>query len=356
MKRITSSLILLVALFAGAAFAAEDWRGQNRLAGLITDANGKPVKGAVVALRTQKGSNGGPDVKADDNGKWAVLGLGSGGWNLDVSAPGFQTKQLSVSISEGQRLPPMKIALDAAAPAQAAESAPAGEAPQQEVKIGGVAVAQDIADAVEAGNKALGEKNFKDAVANYEKAYPTLSTNMPLKQALARAYYGAGELKKAIVLMDELYKADPSNVANALLYADLLLEDGQLDKGKDVVEKLPADALKDPTALINIGILMLNKKQPSAARDYFSKAIVIDGNRAETYYYRGLSEVQMSKMNEAKADLEKTVALAGPAAAATDEYIETTCKKESDVTTCRSSLVQTRTLAADANELLKSIK
>jgi tetratricopeptide (TPR) repeat protein len=305
-------LILLAVLCAGAAFAAEDWRGQNRLAGTITDTNGKPVKGAVVALRLQKGGNGGPDVKADDNGKWAVLGLGAGTWNLDVSAPGYQTKQLSLSLSEGQRLPPMKVALDPAAQAQPASdsSTPSAETTQQEVKIGGVAVTQDIADAVEAGNKALGEKDFKGAVAAYEKAYPTLSSNLPLKQALARAYYGAGELKKAIVLMDELYKGDPSNVANALLYADLLLEDGQLDKGKEIVEKLPAEELKDPTALINIGILMLNKKQPSAARDYFTKAIGIDGNRAETYYYRGLAEVQMNKMKDAKADLEKTVSLA----------------------------------------------
>lgn len=296
-------------MFAGAAFASEDWRGQNRLAGVILDANGKPVKGATVAMRIQKGSNGGPDIKADDNGKWAVLGLGPGNWNLDVSAPGFVTKQLSIGLSEGQRLPPMKITLEPAAQAQPAAGAPsAGEAPVQEVKIGGVAVSQDIADAVEAGNKALGEKNFKEAVSNYEKAYPTLSSNMPLKQALARAYYGAGELKKAIVLMDELYKADPTNMQNALLYADLLLEDGQLDKGKDVVEKLPADALKDPTALINIGILMLNKKQPSAARDYFTKAIAIEAS-ASTYYYRGLAQVQMNKLKEAKADLEKAVSL-----------------------------------------------
>ena len=316
LKRLATSLILLAVLCAGAALAAEDWRGQNRLAGTITDAKtGNPVKGAVVALRIQKGSNSGPDAKADDHGKWAVLGLGPGNWNLDISAPGYQTKQLSVAISEGQRLPPMKIALEAVQ-VQPAETAAPAEEPQQEVKIGGVAVSQDIADAVEAGNKALGEKNFKEAVANYEKAYPTLSANLPLKQALARAYYGAGDLKKAVVLMDEMYKADPTNVTNAMLYAELLLEDGQLDKGKEIVERLPADALKDPTALINIGILMLNKKQPAAARDYFTKAIAIDGSRAETYYYRGLSEVQLNKMKDAKADLEKTVSLAPDSAEA----------------------------------------
>lgn len=320
MKRATS-LLFLIALITASAFASEDWRGTNRVSGSVVDAAGKPVKGAVLAFRIQKGSNGGPDVKADDNGKWAVLGLGAGSWNIDVTAPGFQTKQLSVNFSEGQRLPPMKITVD---PAPQAQPATAGEPAQEEVKIGGVAVTKDIADAVDAGNKALADKNFKEAVSQYEKAYPTLSANLALKQALARAYYGDNQLKKAVPLMEELYKADPTNVPNAMLYADLLLEDGQLDAGKSVIDKLPADALKDPTAVINVGILMLNKKQPAAARDYFSKAIAIDGTRADSYYYRGLSEVQLNKLKEAKADFEKTLAISpdGPEAKEAKEILK----------------------------------
>jgi tetratricopeptide (TPR) repeat protein len=95
-----------------------------------------------------------------------------------------------------------------------------------------------------------------------------------------------------------------------MLLAQLLLEDGQLDRGREIIEKLPAGTLTDPTALVNIGILLLNKKQPAAAYDYFSKAIAIDANRAESYYFRGLAAIQTSRMKEARADLQKVVALA----------------------------------------------
>jgi tetratricopeptide (TPR) repeat protein len=67
---------------------------------------------------------------------------------------------------------------------------------------------QDLDDAVETRNNFQAGKH-KEAVTEYEKAYPTLSGHVTLKFALALAYYGAGKLKKAIVLLDEAYKPIP---------------------------------------------------------------------------------------------------------------------------------------------------
>jgi len=287
--------------------ASEDWRGNNRLSGYVVDkATGKPVPNAKVSLRIQRGGKGGPDVIADANGKWAVLGMNSGMWNVDVEAPGYVVRQVNVPVSEGQRVPPMKIEIE---PAVVAAAAPAEAAPVEEVKIGGQVVSKDIADAVEAGNAALTAKNYTEAVTSYEKATTALPTFMPIRFALARAYYGAGDLKKAVSTMAEVYTADPSNARNAMLYANMLLEDGQLDKGKAIVDKLPA-ADVDPTALTNIGIVLMNKKQPAAARDYFTRVIEASPKDADGYYYRGLATIQAGKAKEAKADLQKVIELA----------------------------------------------
>jgi thioredoxin-like negative regulator of GroEL len=301
---------LAIALISAASMlaASEDWRGSNRLAGYIVDKNtGKPVPNAKVMLRIQKGGQGGPDVTADANGKWAVLGMSSGSWNLDVEAPGYIIRQIGgLQVREGQRVPPMKIEMDPAvvAPAAAAEAAPA-----EEVKIGGQVVSKDIADAVEAANAAVNAKNYKDAIPAYEKASAAMPAFMPIRFALARAYYGAGDLKKAVAAMSDVYNAEPANGRNALLYANMLLEDGQLEKGKAIVDKLPADAV-DATALTNIGIVLMNKKQPAAARDYFTKVIDANPKDAEGYYYRGLATIQAGKAKEAKADLLKVIELA----------------------------------------------
>ncbi len=288
--------------------ASEDWRGNNRLAGFVVDkTTGKPVPNAKVSLRIQKGGKGGPDAAADANGKWAVLGLSSGMWNVDVEAPGYAVRQIGdVHVSEGQRVPPMKIEME---PAVVTPAAAPEAAATEEVKIGGQVVSKDIADAVEAGNSALGAKNYKDAIAAYEKVSAAMPAFMPIRFALARAYYGAGDLKKAVAAMGEVYTADPANARNAMLYANMLLEDGQLEKGKGIVDKLPADAV-DATALTNIGIVLMNKKQPAAAREYFTKVIETSPKDADGYYYRGLATIQMGKTKEARPDLEKVIELA----------------------------------------------
>jgi Flp pilus assembly protein TadD len=319
MKKVLS--ILAVAMLAVSAFAAEDWRGNNRLAGYVVDKNtGKPVAGAKLKLRSTKGSQGGPDIAADSNGKWAVLGLGAGGWNIDIEAPGYDLRQVSTGLNEGQRLPPMKIEMEpTAAPQPVAPVEPAHE----EVKIGGVAVSKDIADAVETGNKLLGEQKYKEAIEQYEKAYPTLSSNISLKFALARAYYGAGQIKKAVVLLDEAYKADPTNTQAAVLLANMLLEDGQLEKGKQLIDSLPPASL-NIDSLLNTGIALMNKKQPTAATEYFTKAISLDASRYEGYYYRGLAKIQAGKTKQAKPDLEKVIQLAPDSNEAKDakEYLK----------------------------------
>lgn len=307
MKRLIA-IVAVAMLVAGASLASEDWRGNNRLVGLVVDKNtGAPVKGATVKLR--KGDRGGPDLKTDNNGKWAVLGIASGAWNVDIEAPGYITTQGTVSFIEGERLPPRKVELEPRPVQEATPAVAPAEPVQEEVKIGGQTVSKDIAAAVEAGNAAITEKNFKEAVSNYEKASAALPQFMPIRFALARAYYGAGDLKKAVSTMGDVYNADPANSQNALLYANMLLEDGQLDKGKEIVDKLPADPA-NVTALTNIGIVLMNKKQPGSARAYFTKVIESNPKNAEGYYYRGLASLQMGKAKEAKPDLEKVVELA----------------------------------------------
>jgi tetratricopeptide (TPR) repeat protein len=300
-------MLIIAVLTATAMFASEDWRGDNRLSGYLVDkTTGKPVAGAKLKLRILRGAQGGPDIAADNNGKWAVLGIGAGNWNIDIQAPGYEVRQIGpVSLAEGQRLPPIKIEMEPAVVQQTATAEPAHE----EVRIGGVAVSKDIADAIGAGNDLLGQRNYKEAIEQYEKAYPTLSSNLSLKLALARAYYGAGQVKKAIVLLDEAFKADPTNMQAAVLLGNLLLEDGQLEAGKKIIDSLPAGTL-DMNSLLNTGIALMNKKQPAAAIEYFNRAITLDATRYEGYYYRGLGLIQAGKAKQAKPDLEKVIQLA----------------------------------------------
>jgi len=300
-------LALCIALLATLGASAQAWKGMGRLQGTVVDANGKPVQGAKVVLLSVR-DNGGPTVTTDAKGKWAALGLGTGKWNIDVQAEGFKLKQTSIDVSELSRIPPMKIELEPLPPPEP----PKEEAPAQEsIQVGGVEISPEIAQAIETGNTALREKKWNEAAAAYEKALAVLTTNTSLKFALSRAYYGAGQLDKAIARLQEVYAADTGNVTAATLLGDMLLEAGKVDEASKVLNALPAGAVTDVNTLINFGIRLMNQNKSDLALKYLNDAVGLAPDVAAAYYYRGLAYLQLKKMAEAKADLKKVVEM-GP--------------------------------------------
>ncbi|HXG57522.1 MAG TPA: tetratricopeptide repeat protein [Thermoanaerobaculia bacterium] len=309
MRRILAVFVML--LVASAAMAQV--RGKGRLQGVVTDkATGNPIAGATVTLSVPGGATQPIVVKTNQKGRWAALGLTSGVWNIDIAAQGFVTSQGTVQVSEIQMGPTIETKLDAEVKQEVAPPAP--DSP---------AVPQEAVAAIRAGEDFMKGEQYKEAVAEFEKALPMVPTDTPelqtlqrqLQQVLSQAYYKAGELKKAIGMLEKVTAVDPFSSYQPqpgvqLLLVNLYLEDGQLEKAKALLEKIPEASITDPTVYINMGILFFNKKAPADAVTYHSKAIAIDPKSAEAYYYRGLALMQVKKNKEAKADFEKVLELA----------------------------------------------
>jgi len=293
-----TAVLVLAFVLAGAALAQV--RGKGRLQGIVTDAeSAKPVDGATVTLSPADGNTQPIIVKTNAKGRWSALGLTNGQWNVDIDAKGYATSRGTVNVSELQMLPAIATKLQAEAPV---EEAPA--AVQTSV------VPQEIVDAVNLGQEYFKIGKYAEAAAEFEKALPALPDNMSLKQFAAQAYYKAGDLPKAIALLEAVAASPATNDGVVLLLTNLYLENNQLDEAKARLATVPADSIKDPTVYLNIGILFLNKSNPSEALTYLTKAVALDANRAELFYYRGLANVQLKNNKDAKADFEKVLALA----------------------------------------------
>jgi tetratricopeptide (TPR) repeat protein len=204
-----------------------------------------------------------------------------------------------VNVSEVQTVPAIKTELNRVVVEEV--PAPVETAPS---------VPQEIVDAVNRGQELMAAEQYKEAVVEFEKALPALPDNMSLKQITAQAYYKAGELKKAIELLEVVTAAPETSAGVRLLLINLYLENSQLDEAKASLAKLPADAAVDATVFMNIGILFLNKNNPGEAASVLTKAVDMDVTRADILYYRGLANLQLKKNKEAKADFEKVLALA----------------------------------------------
>lgn len=345
--RRTIALTSAVLLMFLAVAANAQLRGTGRLQGNVTDKNSdKPVPGATVTISLPNGHTQPIVSKTDSRGHWAAIGMTSGVWNIDISAPGYVTSRGTANVSEVGATPAISTQLEPQAVQQAAP-APAAvpnvpSVPKEAVdaikegetllkaKAGDLITTSqtDIAGTATAVSHTVTadelKQNAQRAVADFEKALPMVPGDTPelrdvqhqVLNILAQAYYKAGDVKNAIATLEKLDVADPMpatpdpmHLTREVLLVNLYLENGQLEQGRSVLEKLPSTAISDPTAYLNIGILFLNKKNPADAITYFSKAITMDPKRADSYYFRGLAEVQSKKFKEAKADFEQVLAL-----------------------------------------------
>lgn len=290
-----------------AAAQPQDWRGKARVDGWVKDKDGRPIADAAVEVSREKG--GGTAVKTNKSGYWAILGLSGGAWNVDVSAAGYQTRKVKVSLSEVSRIPPMEIALE--------KAAPVAPAPVKDVRA-------EVTAAVEQGNRLLGEKKFAEARAEYEKALAVVPESAALWKGIAQTYHGEGNKAKTEESLRKVVQFDPSDTDSKILLADILIEQGKVDEGKAILDGFPEGAIKDPAVYTNLAIVFMNQKRPDDARSYMTKAIAVDPTLAESYYYRGLANIQARRSAEAKADFLKYLELApaGPDAKEVKEMLQ----------------------------------
>lgn len=325
-----SILFLFVVLLIVATSAFAQGGSTGRAAGVVTDEDGKPIQGAKVILSSEK--SGTKTMTTDKNGKWAAVGLIGGTWNIDIEAEGFQTERGTMQISELQRVPPQKTTMVRIQVKTVTEETVTQKPGIPQEAVDAINTAQAMLDEVEGRvlpTEELTEERKKvlwtGAISNFDKALELIpddadnaKTRIQIVQVLAQAHYKSGNLDKAIEMLKKVIAANPENTGVQMLLANLLLENGRLDEGKTVLANIPPGVMTEPTAYINVGILLMNKAQLKDAYVYLNKAVELDPNRGESYYYRGLNLVQQQKLKEAKADLEKVVALAPQSSEAKD--------------------------------------
>jgi len=97
--------VLLATFLSSAAFAQS-----ARAMGTVKDTSGRPIKGATVRAVNRDASPSQITSTTDDKGRWAMIGLRTGPWQLTVEAPGFTPVQATAPVRVAAT-PPMGFAL-----------------------------------------------------------------------------------------------------------------------------------------------------------------------------------------------------------------------------------------------------
>ena len=106
--RVACVALAVAVLTAPAVFGQA--RGLGAINGTISAEEGGTIAGAQVKVLLSNGDA--LEGKSDDNGKWNVMGLGKGEFQVEFTKDGFMTKRVKLVIEkETLRSEPIKIAL-----------------------------------------------------------------------------------------------------------------------------------------------------------------------------------------------------------------------------------------------------
>ncbi len=99
-------LLFLLLLVPSLLFA----QGITQLSGTVVDTSGAVIAGATVQLRSANGTVQ-KTTQSDTNGSFIISGLSAGNYQLVVSNPNFETKEIPVTIGTTKAPAPLRISL-----------------------------------------------------------------------------------------------------------------------------------------------------------------------------------------------------------------------------------------------------
>jgi len=262
---------------------SQSYKGEGRLRGTVTDTEGNPQEGVTVKLFSLK-ANSGFEIKSDEKGEWKANWIRSGLWHIDFMKIGYESKKISIRISELGKNPSLEIKLK---------------------KIEGVAMTEIIVEDLEKANQFYDEEKYEQAIAAYEKILMDYPEAFIINKNIGNTYFALKDYEKAIEFYKKVMEKQEDNSNMLILIGNAYINKRDNEKALDWYSKVNAGDIEDVIALYNIGVLFFNSGRYEKAIAYLNRAVKIDEEFSDGYYQLGMSHLASGQSQEAVEFLKK---------------------------------------------------
>jgi tetratricopeptide (TPR) repeat protein len=161
---------------------------------------------------------------------------------------------------------------------------------QAYLSTGNLPAAQAVADEVGAnqaeavaanqirGAVAAARKDFDNSIASFKKAYELAPTEVQPIAALVRSYLLANKPREALSFVESVVAASPDNTPAHMLHAELLMQVGQRNAARDVLEKVIARDGRTPLPHLVLVKLHAEAKDFAEARQVVERGLKSNPN------------------------------------------------------------------------------
>jgi tetratricopeptide (TPR) repeat protein len=271
--------------------AGQEDMGKGRITGTVADENGAPVEGALIvaqSVRSQTQLEG----RSDGKGKFAIAGLGTGGWRITATKEGYVSSSLEMNVRQLAGNPPISFTLK---------------------KITGAAAFASNKEALamlDHGNALLIQEDFDQALQVFEEFQGKYPEIYQVHLNIGTCYLKKGDLDKAEaefkLVLDKTLETygDLKKEAEVSLRASTGLGEVSLRRGDfDAAQKYFAQSLdispQDEAAAYNVGELLFSNQKIDEAIRYLELATQIKKDWPKPYLKLGY--VYLNKGDFAKS-------------------------------------------------------
>ncbi len=305
--RVGIIIVIMILAFSFEAAAQEEVRdhngprtgfGNGRLTGTVKDDAGNPIPGAKIVLRYLGDDKVTFEAKTDQAGEWRFLGLGSGEWKITAFADGHSPAEVTRTVSQLVRNPPVPLALIRV---QTSIQNPTMENLQDKAselfyleKYGEAAAAlldylrldpQDVMARLWAGDCFRENGEFQKSIEQFGIVVEMTSNDPLSKEILARGltglgecYFKLGDLEKAESHFRSSLEKAPDNEVVAYNLGEVCFSLGKNDDAiryYDQAARL-APAWADP--LFKLGLACLKAGQNAKAGEAWRKFLALESS------------------------------------------------------------------------------
>lgn len=267
----------------------------SRVSGTVRDELGDPVPGATVVAENEHSVPPRFTAVTDAKGRYGMLGLRSGTWMFEASAPGFVPTRGTATVRGFGNNPPIDFRL-------------VRESVVTTGALGCVEVEALQAD-LAAADALMAAGKYLDAVARYETVLTEVPALTTVNLQIGRAYRAAGRLAEALAAFERAATAVPP-VERAIVEAGLTeLALGRSDAAEARMTPLAAHAGASREALFALGEVKTAQGDSKAAIACYEQAAAADPTWAAPHLRLGVAAARRGDTARAVRHLERAVAL-----------------------------------------------
>jgi len=244
------------------ALAAPAFAQTGRVAGVVKDENGQPIKGATVTAENPTAVPKSFTATTDEKGRFSLIGLAKGNWTFTVTAPGHAPVEGRAEIATLRPNPPLEFKLPKG------PSGPPG-------LLAGVNAKELQAD-LQAADAMMAAEQYDQAIEAYQKVLQKAPALTVINLQIGDAYLLKKDYDRALAAYQQVLKGDPNNERAIVKIGMANLAKGDLTSADETLTAAANTASAGREVFYNLGEVKFAEGQADEAAKWYQKAIDTD--------------------------------------------------------------------------------